>query len=91
MRMYEPIWLKLRSAKAKEVLNFPEIKVKEISLTAPKSAHKRIIKAVTKEKYGDVTFKFECSENCKKARISHEVKGNIIKFKLHLSIGLDDL
>lgn len=77
-REYEPIWIKLK-------------KRKECYITAPKELHARIVKAVIKEKYNDHLFKLDCAENCKKARISYQKKGNIIFFKLNLTVGLDDL
>lgn len=78
MRAYEPIWIKLK-------------KDKKVSLTAPPKSHKRIIKAVLKEKYNDITFRFECSQLSKRARIAHSIKGSVITFMLKFTIGMDDL
>lgn len=49
MRTYEPIWETLK-------------KDNRISITAHPSQHKRVIKAVIKEKWMDSVFKYQCSE-----------------------------
>lgn len=78
MRIYEPIWDKLK-------------KDKKVTLVSVPALHKRIIKAVKKEKNMDILFKFECSQNCKKARLISKVDGKKLTFMLKLSIGMDDL
>ena len=46
MRYYEPIWRKIKTQKTAQI-------------AAPRPLHPRIIKAVNKEKYGDLEFKLE--------------------------------
>ena len=78
MRQYEPIWniLKLKGV---------------CEITAPKPYHRRIIKAVIKEKYKDLAYKLELSDVHKRATLEYTCDNSIIKFKLVKSIGTDDL
>ena len=76
MRMYEPIWKELKSKGI-------------CSIRAAPAAHKRIIKAVIKEKYNDITFKVEMEERSLKLEI--EVDKDVIHFMLKKSISYQDL
>lgn len=67
MRQYEPVWNRLK-------------KDLQVQLTAHRSLHRRIIKAVTKEKWMDDAFKLEIFP--KHAVMYHSRKGNIVTFKL---------
>ena len=78
MRKYEPIWNKLKDKGT-------------AYLTAPEVLHARIIKAVTKEKYNDDLFRFDCSQASKKAKLVVQTNGSIIRFDIIYSIGVDDL
>lgn len=78
MRQYEPIWIKLK-------------KEGSCRITAPTPLHRRIIKAVIKEKYMDDGYRLELSENNKSARIEHSCHQAVITFKLIKTIGTDDL
>ena len=71
MRKYEPIWSQIRNSKEHKV-----------SLAAPTADHKRIIKAVRKEKNKDIGFKFECSEQHLKYVLKEKIKGKLITFYL---------
>jgi hypothetical protein len=69
MRQYEPVWIKLK-------------KEKQVSITAHRSMHKRIIKAVTKEKWMDTAYKLEMFPI--HAIMTHTRKGSIVTFILTL-------
>lgn len=77
-RMYEPIWELLK-------------KNKKVSISAPRALHKKLVKAVIKEKDIDVGYKIELDDNEQRARITHQCVGNVIHFQLHLTVGLSDL
>ena len=77
-RQYEPIW--------------DQLKVQgKCRIAAPQPLHKRIIKAVVKEKYNDVGYKFLLSETGKTARLSYSRKNSEITFKLTVTVGVDDI
>ncbi len=78
MRQYQPLWNLLKKNHSCRVSALP-------------SVHARIIKAVSKEKYGDLTYKLELSEVHKTASLEHTVRGNIIEFTLKFTIGTDDI
>lgn len=73
MRQYEPVWIKLK-------------KEKQVSITAHRSLHKRIIKAVTKEKWMDDAYKYEIFP--KHAVMYHSRKGSVVTFKLEHYVDL---
>jgi hypothetical protein len=78
MRQYEPIWIKLKASG-------------EVSIAAPRQMHKRIIKAVHKEKYNDLAFRILLQEDHKRSWISNSASHNKLTFKLNYSIGIGDL
>lgn len=69
MRTYEPAWLSLKQ-------NL------ELRIAAEPAVHKRIIKAVIKEKDMDVIYKLLCDEECKRAVLSYSRQHKMIVFKL---------
>lgn len=71
MRQYQRIW--------ESIKNSPSHKA---SLIANPSIHKRIIKAVKKEKSIDVGWKLLLSEEGKRYKLSIIVKDNVIIFAL---------
>jgi hypothetical protein len=73
MRQYEPIWIKLKS------LSKSEAETIGVSIAAPRVLHKRIIKAVTKEKYMDFAYK---AVNPREATLVHVRSNSILTFKL---------
>lgn len=77
MRQYEPIWYKLKSLPLKDARTIG------VSITANRRLHPRIIKAVTKEKWKDMSFKIEKDHKC---ILSHISKGAIITFYLDISL-----
>ena len=86
MRQYEPIWEKLKS------LPLIDAKLKGVSITAPAALHKRIIKAVKKEKWMDFGYKMMLKElDDREATLSYSRKASILTFKLRFSIGIKDL
>lgn len=62
MRLYEPIWIKIRQA--------GEIKV---VIQSPSHLVTKTIKAVTKEKYNDVAYKIVLDSKGRMAKLRHEV------------------
>jgi len=86
MRQYEPIWNRLKS------LPKDEAKTKGVSITAPAQLHRRIIKAVIKEKDIDLGYKLLLKENeDRTAKLVILRRGGFVTFKLEFSIGLKDL
>jgi hypothetical protein len=73
MRQYEPIWIRLKS------LSKSEAETVGIAITAPRVLHRRIIKAVKKEKYMDFAYK---ATNPREAMLVHERNNSILTFKL---------
>lgn len=67
MRLYQPIWDSLKVNK-------------EVTILASPEAHARIRKAVKKEKWSDVAFKF--SEDGKRLELKIWAEGNKLHFKL---------
>ena len=82
LRQYQPIWEQIKSTGMCEI-------------SAHKAHHRRIIKAVTKEKYMDLGYKLECTERYPPIRTSMEItrSASIIKFVLHIKplITLDSI
>jgi len=78
MRHYQPIWEKIK-------------KDNSCSITAPRQLHKRIKKAVIKEKDKDLGFKLILSEEGRKALLTTNSQGSILTFNLKFSIGIADL
>lgn len=78
MRDYEPIWLQLKLKGT-------------VTVTAHKALHRRVIKAVQKEKYGDLGYKLLLSERGKIARLKYKKQGALLTFTVVESIGLEDL
>jgi hypothetical protein len=78
MRQYEPIWVKLKS------LSQSEASSKGVSITAPRALHRRIIKAVKKEKWMDIAYKLEIEPRV--AVLSHSQKNSILTFQLSFSL-----
>lgn len=76
MRHYSPIWEAIK-------------KNKQVSIVAPVSNHKLIIKAVIKEKNEDEGYKLLLSEKCKKARLIISFDSNnkeLILFSIVISL-----
>jgi hypothetical protein len=71
-RQYFPIWEQIKQTGMCEI-------------STHKAFHRRIIKAVIKEKYMDLGFKLECSESYPPIVTTMEIKksASIIKFILH--------
>lgn len=67
---YQPIWDMIK-------------KTNKATIVAPPYLHKRIIKAVTRRKDIDITYKFICAESHKRAVMSTKVEGNTIHFSLN--------
>lgn len=74
-RQYQPIWNKLKALPAKQAAT------QGVSVTAPRVLHKRIVKAVVKEKWLDLGFKMEIEP--RHAIMYHSRSGSILTFTLH--------
>ena len=75
-RQYQPLWTKLKALPAKQAA------MQGVSVTAPRVLHKRIVKAVVKEKWLDLGFKLEVEP--KHAIMYHARSGSILTFYLRL-------
>jgi len=77
MRTYEPIWIQLKSAG-------------KVRIAAPPALHKRIIKAVTKEKWLDMGWKLELDEAGRKLpTLEYKREDKFIVFTLKQPIDVD--
>lgn len=86
MRYYQPIWENLKA------LSIQDAKEKGVKITAPAALHKRIIKAVKKEKWMDIGYKMMLKEiDDREATLLYTRSGSILTFKLRFSIGIKDL
>lgn len=77
MRTYQPIWEQLKTDKNNTV-----------RVAAPRALHRRIKKAVTKEKDNDVFFKILLQEQYQKAILDTRSEANILIFKLRIKDSL---
>lgn len=77
MRMYEPIWIKLKS------MPLSEASKTGVSVTANRRLHPRIWKAVVQEKYEDLPYKL--SMDPIKTILWHKSNGSILTFYLTVS------
>jgi len=82
MRQYEPVWIKLKSLPLDQATNLG------VSITANRALHRRIIKAVRKEKYMDLGYKIRIEPRV--AVIDTERSNSIITFKLRFSLISED-
>ena len=82
MRQYEPIWIEIKTN------GFCDV-------STHRAYHRRIIKAVTKEKDMDLGYKLECSERFPpvQAVLHTKREGSIIKFRIAIKplITLDSI
>jgi hypothetical protein len=76
MRYYEAIW---EDIKKKEV----------VRITAPKPLHRRIVKAVIKEKWLDYAYKLELDNYT--AILTHSISNSIITFKITKRLNLNNI
>jgi hypothetical protein len=76
VRYYQPVWEELKKKQTARV-------------TAPKSLHRRIIKAVIKEKWQDYGYKIELGNY--NAVISYSISNSIITFTLSKRINLSNI
>jgi len=74
-RQYTPIWERLKRDHV-------------VSITTPRALHRRIKKAVRKEKYMDFAYKFQIEP--RHAVISISSSGSILTFRLHFSLISED-
>lgn len=80
MRKYEPGWIKLRNDPSKPLL-----------ISAHPTYHRRIYKAIRKEKDLDVVYKLECEEAGNKATLSASSKGYALTIHLNIEPSLNNL
>jgi hypothetical protein len=73
MRQYEPVWIEVK------INGYCEI-------SAHRAYHRRIIKAVTKEKDLDLGYKLECTEKYPPvvAKMTSKRTGSVIRFSIVL-------
>lgn len=78
MRKYYPIWRKLKRDGIAIVVH-------------PQHLHRRLIKAVLKERTMDTGFRLELSETNKSAKVLSSSDGNLITFKLKYYLDPTDI
>lgn len=81
MGQYKVVWQQLKD-KGKVVL------------ASPRTHHNKIIRALKKEKYKDLAFKFQLSESNRRAIFTSDSEGNKITFYLRmeeLKLQLDEI
>lgn len=81
MRTYQPAWIELRDCK---------LQTKQIKIAAANKLHRRIYKAIIKEKDMDIVYKLQLSDNAQSARLSKKSASGLLVIELKLSIGLTD-
>lgn len=69
MREYEPIWIRLKQKKVAALVASPKL-------------HRRIMKAVCKERNNDLAYKLELSESNRKAKLEFESDDKKLTIKL---------
>jgi hypothetical protein len=82
-RFYQPVWEQLKKSSNGR-----------IELAALPHFHRRIFKAIGKEKTMDIIYQLQLAELCKKAtitRLRDPKRPNVLIISLTLSLGLDDL
>lgn len=85
MRQYQLIWWKLKT------LSRHDAETKGISVTAPRPLHRRIIKAVKKEKWMDMSYKLILQETEQRTAVLHTVQRNsILTFLLSFTLTPED-
>lgn len=70
MRQYEAVWIALKERGS-------------VRLAVPTPLHRRVIKAVLKEKYQDFGYRFQMMQSHTRLRLEYECKNNVITFTLH--------
>lgn len=78
MRKYYPAWHKLKTEG-------------KIILVTPKHLHKRVIKAIMKERSADTGFRLELAEQDRCAKVFATSKDNMIRFTLKYYLSPEDL
>ena len=81
-RQYYAIWAKLKE------LPRPHASTFGVSISAPRALHKRIIKAVKKEKWMDLGFKI--SQEPRTVTLSHTRNASILTFYLTYTLTPED-
>jgi hypothetical protein len=69
MRQYEPAWIALKEKGT-------------VRLAVPKGLHRRVIKAILKEKYNDAGYRLQMLEKKIRLRIEYECRDSVIVLKL---------
>lgn len=81
-RMYQPSWQSLKKS---------SLSPKRIVIAAPKAFHRRIYKAIIKEKDMDLVYKMQLKENAQSARLERVSEDARLTIFMHLSLGLDEI
>lgn len=69
MRQYEPAWIELK-------------KKGKVRLAVPKGLHRRVVKAILKEKYMDAGYRLLMLESKIRLRIEYVCEHNVITLEL---------
>ena len=80
MRMYEPVWNKLKNTPREKLV-----------ISAHKNLHRRIFKAVQKEKHQDLVYHLSLESEGKKSTLSKRSDGNALVITLAITHRLDGI
>lgn len=80
MRMYKSAWTRLK--------NNPN---EPLVISAHGKLHRRIYKAIVKEKYMDTLYHLELDDVGKKAKLSKISEGNALIISLHLTVTVEGM
>lgn len=88
LRQYFPLWEKIKTADV-EIKN--GVKTRVVEVLADQVFHKRIIKAVRKEKWMDSNYHvMKAQEGINSTELTSRISGNVIIFILKESFGKGD-
>lgn len=79
-RLYEPAWIRLKKNPAETLV-----------ISADKRLHRRIYKAIAKEKYMDTLYHIELDMEDKTSKLSKVSEGNALKVTLTVTYKLDGI
>jgi len=79
-RLYQPAWNQLKANPAKS-----------LRIAAPNKHHRRIFKAIKKEKWMDTVYALLLLENAQTARLHHRSEAGLLEITLTVSLGIDEV
>lgn len=80
MRLYEPAWNRLKNNPSEKLV-----------ISAHKSLHRRIFKAIQKEKHQDTVYHLELESEGKKSTLGKTSDGNALVITLAITYRIDGI